>query len=70
MPAIGFLNSGSPDQYLDRVEAFHQGLSEEIQTNAPGNGNGGVEVLRHDSSRAVGVPSKRSLRMVCSDEVR
>jgi putative ABC transport system substrate-binding protein len=28
MPVIGFLNSGSPDQYLDRVRAFHQGLSE------------------------------------------
>jgi putative ABC transport system substrate-binding protein len=28
MPVIGFLNSASPDQYADRVRAFHQGLSE------------------------------------------
>ena len=25
-PVIGFLNSGSPDAYPDRVIAFHQGL--------------------------------------------
>jgi putative ABC transport system substrate-binding protein len=28
MPVIGFLNSGSPDLYTDRVRAFHQGLSD------------------------------------------
>jgi putative ABC transport system substrate-binding protein len=28
MPVIGFLNSGTRDRYLDRVQAFHQGLSD------------------------------------------
>jgi putative ABC transport system substrate-binding protein len=28
MPVIGFLNSGSPDLYADRLRAFRQGLSE------------------------------------------
>jgi putative ABC transport system substrate-binding protein len=28
MPVIGFLNSASPDPYVPRVKAFHQGLKE------------------------------------------
>src|SRR5262249_16832203 len=28
MPTIGFLGSAAPDEYLGRVRAFHQGLSE------------------------------------------
>jgi hypothetical protein len=28
MPVIGFLGSASPDLYVDRMRAFHQGLSE------------------------------------------
>ena len=28
MPVIGFLGSASPDLYVDRTRAFHQGLSE------------------------------------------
>src|SRR5262245_61292874 len=28
MPVIGFLGSASPDRWVDRMRAFHQGLSE------------------------------------------
>src|SRR6516165_5991708 len=28
MPVIGFLNGGSPDNFLDRVAGFHRGLNE------------------------------------------
>lgn len=28
LPLIGFLNSASPSEYADRVQAFHRGLNE------------------------------------------
>ena len=28
MPVVGFLNGGSPDNFVDRVAGFHRGLKE------------------------------------------